>query len=159
MGKQFLPQIIYLGCILAFISGCTPTATNDRGRVPLTYISDSVDITAEQKIELLFAEAQQLEKRDNPLLDVAILFAQNGNIIRSSESLLLINTDNLDDRMFVEFSLLSVELNLQSNNPAAALINLDNQRFLDLQPYFGRKYLGRVLSIRSDINTHNVEMS
>ena len=153
MGKQFLPQIIYLGCILAFISGCTPTATNDRGRVPLTYISDSVDITAEQKIELLFAEAQQLEKRDNPLLDVAILFAQNGNIIRSSESLLLINTDNLDDRMFVEFSLLSVELNLQSNNPAAALINLDNQRFLDLQPYFGRKYLGRVLSIRSDINT------
>ncbi|MDC0172590.1 penicillin-binding protein activator [Gammaproteobacteria bacterium] len=153
MGKQFLPQVIYLGCILAFIGGCAPTATNDSGRVPLIYISDSVDITAEQKIELLFAEAQQLEKRDKPLLDVAILFAQNGNIVRSSESLLLINTDNLDDQMFVEFSLLSVELNLQSNNPAAALINLDNQRFLDLQPYFGRKYLGRVLSIRSDINT------
>jgi|TARA_B110000196_G_scaffold61081_1_gene50748 outer membrane PBP1 activator LpoA protein len=153
MGKLFLPQIIYLGCILAFISGCTPTATNDSGRVPAAYISDSINVTVEQEIELLFAEAQKLESRDKSLLDVAILFAQNGNIKRSSESLVLINTDKLDDRMFVEFSLLSVELNLQANNPAAALLNLDNERFLNLQLYFGQQYLRRVLSVRSDINT------
>ena len=141
MGNQFLSQIIYLGCILAFISGCTPTATNDSGRVPAAYISDSINVTVEQEIELLFAEAQKLESRDKSLLDVAILFAQNGNIKRSSESLVVINTDKLDDRMFVEFSLLSVELNLQANNPAAALLNLDNERFLNLQLYFGQQYL------------------
>ena len=152
MGNQFLSQIIYLGCILAFISGCAPTATNESGRVPVAYISKSVDITVDQKIELLFSEAQQLEAPDKALLDVAIMFAQNGNLKRSAESLLLVNTDNIDDQLFVEFSLISVELNLQFNDPTAALFNIDNQRFLDLQLYFGQQYRRRVLSLRSDIN-------
>ena len=91
MGNQFLSQIIYLGCILAFISGCAPTATNESGRVPVAYISKSVDITVDQKIELLFSEAQQLEAPDKALVDVAIMFAQNGNLKRSSESLLLVS--------------------------------------------------------------------
>ena len=152
MGNQFLSQIIYLGCILAFISGCAPTATNESGRVPVAYISKSVDITVDQKIELLFSEAQQLEAPDKALLDVAIMFAQNGNLKRSAESLLLVDTDNIDDQLFVEFSLISVELNLQFNDPTAALFNIDNQRFLDLQLYFGQQYRRRVLSLRSDIN-------
>ena len=153
MGKQFLPRIIYLGCILAFIGGCAPTATNDSGRVPVVYISTSLDITVEQKIELLFAEAQQLERPDKAMVDVAIMFAQNGNLKRSSESLSLVDTDRINDQLFVEFSLLSVELNLQFNNPDTALLNIDNQRFVDLQSNFGRQYLRRVFSVRSDINS------
>ena len=152
MGKQFLPRIIYLSCILAFIGGCAPTATNDSGRVPVVYISTSLDITVEQKIELLFAEAQQLEMPDKAMVDVAIMFAQNGNLKRSSESLSLVDTDRINDQLFIEFSLLSVELNLQFNKPATALLNIDNQRFLDLQLNFGRQYLRRVFSVRSDIN-------
>ena len=152
MGKQVLPRIIYLGCILAFIGGCAPTATNDSGRVPVIYISTSLDITVEQKIEILFTEAQQLEKPDKAMVDVAIMFAQNGNLKRSSESLSLVDTDRINDQLFIEFSLLSVELNLQFNNPAAALLNIDNQRFLDLQLDFGRQYLRRVFSVRSDIH-------
>ena len=70
MGNQFLSQIIYLGCILAFISGCAPTATNESGRVPVAYISKSVDITVDQKIELLFSEAQQLEAPDLSLIHI-----------------------------------------------------------------------------------------
>jgi outer membrane PBP1 activator LpoA protein len=152
MGNQFLSQIIYLGCILAFISGCAPTATNESGRVPVAYISKSVDITIEQKIELLFTEAQQLEAPDKALVDVAIMFAQNGNLKRSSESLLLVNTDNIEDQLFVEFTFISVELNLQFNDPITARLTIDNQRFLDLKLYFGLQYRRRVLSLLSDIN-------
>jgi len=46
MSKQFLLKILGIGCILAFIGGCAPTATTDSGRVPVTYISEAEDLTA-----------------------------------------------------------------------------------------------------------------
>jgi len=153
MGKQFLLKILSIGCILAFIGGCAPTATTDSGRVPVTYISDAEDLTALEQTELLFAQAQLLDHQGKEMLDVAILFAKSGSLQRSKETRALVSSDLLTDQLFIEYTFLGVELNMQADDPVAALSNIEDPRFLQLQPYLGRQYQHRLLSIRADIYT------
>ena len=153
MGKQFLLKILGIGCILAFIGGCAPTATTDSGRVPVTYISEAEDLTALEQTELLFAQAQLLNQQGKEMLDVAILFAKSGSLQRSKETLALVNSVLLTDQLFIEYTFLGVELHLQDDNPAAALSNIEDPRFLELQPYLGRQYQRRLLSIKADVYT------
>ena len=153
MGKQFLLKILGIGCILAFIGGCAPTATTDSGRVPVTYISNTEDLTALEQTELLFAQAQLLNQQGKEMLDVAILFAKSGSLQRSKETLALVNSVLLTDQLFIEYTFLGVELHLQDDNPAAALSNIEDPRFLELQPYLGRQYQRRLLSIKADVYT------
>ena len=153
MSKQFLLKILCIGCILAFIGGCAPTATTDSGRVPVTYISEAEDLTALEQTELLFAQAQLLDQQGKEMLEVAILFAKSGSLQRSTETRALVNSDLLTDQLFIEYTFLGVELNMQADDPTAALSNIEDPRFLQLQSYLGRQYQHRLLSIRADIYT------
>ncbi|MDG1475449.1 MAG: penicillin-binding protein activator [Porticoccaceae bacterium] len=152
MGKKVLLQMMVSGCILALIGGCAPTDTNNSGRVPVIYISEAKNPNGIEQAEILFAKAKTAKRPNQALLNVAILFAKNGNLTGSNQALQLVKTGPLSDEAFTEYSLLSVELRLQEHGPKEALSIIENPRFVALQRNFEPAYQRRILSIRSDIN-------
>ena len=161
MNKKFLLQIVSLGCILAFITGCTPTATTQSGRVPIAFIASTEDASLYEQAEALFTGAQSVEVPSEIMLQAAIMFAQSGDQKRSSESLALIDTDELTNVDFIDYTLLGIELNIQSNSPADALLKLETTRFIALKSSFRGQAKLHVLSLESDIKAElgNIESS
>ena len=161
MDKKFLLQIVGLGCILAFISGCTPTTTTQSGSVPVAFIATTENTSLYEQAEILFAGAQSVEVPGEILLQAAILFAKSGDKNRTGESLALIDPDELKNVDFINYTLLGIELNLQSASPAEALLKLQATRFIALKSSFKRQDVLHTLSLESDINAKlgNIESS
>ena len=161
MDKKFLLQIVGLGCILAFISGCTPTTTTQSGSVPVAFIATTENTSLYEQAEILFAGAQSVEVPSEILLQAAILFAKSGDKNRTGESLALIDPDELKNVDFINYTLLGIELNLQSASPAEALLKLQATRFIALKSSFKRQDVLHALSLESDINAKlgNIESS
>ena len=161
MDKKFLLQIVGLGCILAFISGCTPTTTTQSGSVPVAFIATTENTSLYEQAEILFAGAQSVEVPDEILLQAAILFAKSGDKNRTGESLALIDPDELENVDFINYTLLGIELNLQSASLAEALLKLQATRFIALKSSFKRQDVLHALSLESDINAKlgNIESS
>ena len=161
MDKKFLLQIVGLGCILAFISGCTPTTTTQSGSVPVAFIATTENASLYEQAEILFAGAQSVEVPGEILLQAAILFAKSGDKNRTGESLALIDPDELKNVDFINYTLLGIELNLQSASPAEALLKLQATRFIALKSSFKRQDVLHALSLESDINAKlgNIESS
>ena len=161
MDKKFLLQIVGLGCILAFISGCTPTTTTQSGSVPVAFIATTENTSLYEQAEILFAGAQSVEVPGEILLQAAILFAKSGDKNRTGESLALIDPDELKNVDFINYTLLGIELNLQSASPAEALLKLQATRFIALKSSFKRQDVLHALSLESDINAKlgNIESS
>ena len=161
MDKKFLLKIGGLGCILAFISGCTPTTTTQSGSVPVAFIATTENTSLYQQAEILFAGAQSVEVPGEILLQAAILFAKSGDKNRTGESLALIDPDELENVNFINYTLLGIELNLQSASLAEALLKLQATRFIALKSSFKRQDVLHALSLESDINAKlgNIESS
>ena len=161
MDKKFLLQIVGLGCILAFISGCTPTTTTQSGSVPVAFIATTENASLYEQAEILFARAQSVEVPGEILLQAAILFAKSGDKNRTGESLALIDPDELENVNFINYTLLGIELNLQSASLAEALLKLQATRFIALKSSFKRQDVLHALSLESDINAKlgNIESS
>ena len=161
MDKKFLLQIVGLGCILAFISGCTPTTTTQSGSVPVAFIATTENTSLYEQAETLFVGAQSVEVPSEILLQAAILFAKSGDKSRTGESLALIDPDELKNVDFINYTLLGIELNLQSASPAEALLKLQATRFIALKSSFKRQDVLHALSLESDINAKlgNIESS
>jgi outer membrane PBP1 activator LpoA protein len=161
MDKKFLLQIVGLGCILAFISGCTPTTTTQSGSVPVAFIATTENASLYEQAEILFAGAQSVEVPGEILLQAAILFAKSGDKNRTGESLALIDPDELENVDFINYTLLGIELNLQSVSLAEALLKLQATRFIALKSSFKRQDVLHALSLESDINAKlgNIESS
>ena len=161
MDKKFLLQIVGLGCILAFISGCTPTTTTQSGSVPVAFIATTENASLYEQAEILFARAQSVEVPGEILLQAAILFAKSGDKNRTGESLALIDPDELENVDFINYTLLGIELNLQSASLAEALLKLQATRFIALKSSFKRQDVLHALSLESDINAKlgNIESS
>ena len=161
MDKKFLLQIVGLGCILAFISGCTPTTTTQSGSVPVAFIATTENASLYEQAEILFAGAQSVEVPGEILLQAAILFAKSGDKNRTGESLALIDPDELENVDFINYTLLGIELNLQSASLAEALLKLQATRFIALKSSFKRQDVLHALSLESDINAKlgNIESS
>ena len=161
MDKKFLLQIVGLGCILAFISGCTPTTTTQSGSVPVAFIATTENTSLYEQAETLFVGAQSVEVPSEILLQAAILFAKSGDKNRTGESLALIDPDELKNVDFINYTLLGIELNLQSASPAEALLKLQATRFIALKSSFKRQDVLHALSLESDINAKlgNIESS
>ncbi|MCS5594043.1 MAG: penicillin-binding protein activator [Porticoccaceae bacterium] len=161
MDKKFLLQIVGLGCILAFISGCTPTTTTQSGSVPVAFIATTEDASLYEQAETLFVRAQSVEVPSEILLQAAILFAKSGDKNRTVESLALIDPDELKNVDFISYTLLGIELNLQSASPAEALLKLQATRFIALKSSFKRQDVLHILSLESDISAKlgNIESS
>ena len=161
MDKKFLLQIVGLGCILAFISGCTPTTTTQSGSVPVAFIATTENTSLYEQAETLFVGAQSVEVPSEILLQAAILFAKSGDKNRTGESLALIDPDELKNVDFINYTLLGIELNLQSASPAEALLKLQATRFIALKSSFKRQDVLHTLSLESDINAKlgNIESS
>ena len=152
MSKDLLKKLFSIGCIVACIGGCAPTATDRAGRVPEIYISTTEDVNAVAEAEALFSLSQEEVATSEELLDIAILFAKSGNLERSFNTLSLVVSNQLSDFRFVDYSILKIELAVQRRDANEAIISLENPRFEQLQQTFDRFYQQRILSIRSDIS-------
>ena len=150
--------MIYALAILAFIGGCAPTTTQISGpiaRVTLDTENTEVNQSLVSQAELALARLQSTftEGRDNLLLDIAILFAQGGDLEQSRTTLQLINTDQLNDMFFVEYSLLGLELDLAGLQLASAKARLTETRFMALRQSLEINFQRRILSLESALNT------
>ncbi|MDB9737091.1 penicillin-binding protein activator, partial [Porticoccaceae bacterium] len=158
MTKRLFLSMIYALAILAFIGGCAPTTTQISGpiaRVTLDAENIEVDQSLVSQAELALAQVQLLnaEDSDNLLLDIAILFAQGGDLEQSRTTLELINTDQLNDMFFVEYSLLGLELDLASRQLSSAKARLAEIRFMALRQSLEINFQRRILSLESALNT------
>lgn len=131
------------------------------GRVPVAFIAATEDASLYERAEALFAGAQSVEVPSEIMLQAAIMFAQSGDQKRSSESLALIDADELTNVDFVDYTLLGIELKIQSNSPADALLKLETTRFIALKSSFRGQARLHVLSLESDIKAElgNIESS
>ena len=105
---------------------------------------------AEQTVEqALLSDTQE---KDSLLLDAAILFAQAGDIAGSRDTLSLITADNLKDALFVEYSLLGLELDIARHRYQLARQWLKQERFVAARPTLGINFSRRILSLESDLS-------
>jgi len=98
------------------------------------------------------AQSADLLRKDSLLLDASILYAQAGDIANSRETLNLITADNLDDALFIEYSLLGLELDIASHRHTDAQQWLTQARFIAVRPTLGINFSRRILSLESDLN-------
>ena len=149
--------MIYALAILAFIGGCAPTTTQDSGPIGrVTLGSDDTEINQSlvSQAELALARINSVEayRRDNMLLDIAILFAQGGDLKQSKSTLQLIDTDLLNDSFFIEYSLLGLEMDLAGQQLASAKKTLAGKRFNALRQGLEMNFQRRILSLESALN-------
>ena len=112
--------------------------------------SRSIVRQAEQTVEQ--ALLSDTPEKDNLLLDGAILYAQAGHIPGSRETLSLIDADNLNDELFVEYSLLGLELDIARQRHQLARQWLSQLRFDTIRPTLGINFSRRILSLESDLS-------
>ena len=112
--------------------------------------SRSIVRQAEQTVEQ--ALLSDTPEKDNLLLDGAILYAQAGHIPGSRETLSLIDADNLNDELFVEYSLLGLELDIARQRHQLARQWLSQPRFDTIRPTLGINFSRRILSLESDLS-------
>ena len=105
---------------------------------------------AEQTV--IRAQSADPLRRDSLFLDAAILFAQAGDIANSRETLDLITADNLGNALFIEYSLLGLELDIASHLHTEAQQWLIQPRFVAIRPTLGINFSRRILSLESDLN-------
>ncbi|MGB0449820.1 MAG: penicillin-binding protein activator [Porticoccaceae bacterium] len=156
MNTKLFLSIFYAGCILAFIGGCAPISTQDSVIPRITAVPQDSDtsrsIVREAEQTVISAGAVDPLRRDTLLLDAAILFAQAGDIANSRETLGLITADNLGDSLFIEYSLLGLELDIASHSHTEAQQWLIQPRFVAVKPTLGMSFSRRILSLESDLN-------
>jgi hypothetical protein len=157
MTKRLSLSMIYALAILAFIGGCAPTTTQDSGPIArVTLGSEELEINeslvSQAEVALARLQLSDTLDRDNLLLDIAILFAQGGDLEQSRTTLQLINTDQLSDNFFVEYSLLGLELDLAGRQLASAKVRLAETRFMTLRQNLEIHFQRRILSLESALN-------
>jgi len=137
------------GCILAFLSGCAPTATTGDGRFPITPNVVPADTSSTAATISILSRSELADQPDSSILQAAILFSNSGEISHSSEVLSLVNPDNLTDGLFVEYSLLAAELNVMLGQWLEALSWFQQARYKDLSITFAKPTMLRSLSLQS----------
>lgn len=157
MTKRLFLSMIYALAILAFIGGCAPTTTQDSGPIArVTVGSEDTEINqslvSQAKLALARINSVEPYRRDNRLLDIAILFAQGGDLEQSKSTLQLIDTDLLNDNFFIEYSLLGLELDLAGQQLASAKKVLAGKRFSALRLGLEMNFQRRILSLESALN-------
>jgi len=158
MTKRLFLSMIYALAILAFIGGCAPTTTQNSGPIArVTLDAENIEVNqslvSQAALALARVQSNDTEGRDNLLLDIAILFAQGGDLEQSRSTLQLINTDQLNDIFFVEYNLLGVELDLAERQLVSAKARLAEPRFLTLRQSVNINFQRRILSLESALNT------
>jgi len=149
--------MIYALAILAFIGGCAPTTTQVSGpiaRVTLGSEDFEINESLVSQAELALARISSVEayRRDNRLLDIAILFAQGGDLDQSRTTLQLIDSDRLNDSFFIEYSLLGLELDLAGVKLTSAKQRLSETRFIAVRQSLEMNFQRRILDLESALN-------
>ena len=152
MNKKRLPLIVFALGILAFISGCAPTPTQDTVRVPVINDVRVQDISALQQAQALLESAPLAANPDQRIVEAALLFASAGDLAKSAEAARLVVTGQLSDQQYIEYSLFVAELELGLGNPQNAADLLARDRFVDNSKTFNSSMLRRMLSLQADIS-------
>ncbi len=149
MNKNILPLIAYSLCILAFISGCAPTTTMETISTPVIEL-EATDGSALAQGERLLQQARLEEQPDGLLLQAAILFA--GDPQRIADTLAMIDSDQLTDPEYIQFILLSTQLDISMGRALEASTYLQQERFIFISPDFDLELQLRAIRLQAEID-------
>jgi outer membrane PBP1 activator LpoA protein len=147
MKKNTLSLFVVVS-ILAFIGGCTPTTSIQKPpkEVISALISDS---DHSYEVESLLKQSQQMSDQEK------FTQAQNlsimGQIEASSELLDSINTQNLSNRDYIEFTMLAAENYSALFNLVQTAKYLNQRRFKALYSRQNRDTKRRILNLQADV--------
>lgn len=142
-------------CILAFISGCAPTSNTNTVLAPVISLSTEVDKSPQEQafIILQTADLSAENPQANRLkLNASGLFAQGNDHQNAVNTLLSIDTDNLSDSQFVEYSFLMSQSQIALSNPESAEEQLNQSRFIFLSSEFTKSDQLRLSEIYAELH-------
>jgi len=153
MNKNTLSLFVVVS-ILAFIGGCTPTTTTNTALKPIISATTETDISARQQALTILNSADisaDSELADSVKLDAAYLFASAGDFQDSINTLETINPQNLNDRRFIDYSLLAIETYVVLFSMPLAAERLEQPRFIAINSRLSTALRQRILRLRAEV--------
>jgi len=145
MKKHNLPLFVVVS-ILACIGGCTPTTTINS--------IDSTAPTSDESSQLVTLEEQNLvepELDDSEKLDLALKLANAGDFRSSIDRLSTIDPQNLNNRLYISYSLLNIENYIALYEMQSAAEQIQKPRFSALIKTQGVTVRRHVLDLEAKI--------
>ena len=134
--------------ILAFIGGCAPTSTIQKQPNAPEYVLITDSEPYSQQYNLL----ENTEKMsDQEKFTQAQNLSITGQVEASSKLLNSVNTQNLSNRYFVDFTLLAAENYLALFDPQQAAKQLNQKRFNSLYSRQHNDIKQRILNVQADV--------
>jgi outer membrane PBP1 activator LpoA protein len=147
MKKHTLPLFVVVS-ILAFIGGCAPTSTIQKQPNEPEYVLITDSEPYSQQYNLL----ENTEKMsDQEKFTQAQNLSITGQVEASSKLLNSVNTQNLSNRYFVDFTLLAAENYLALFDPQQAAKQLNQKRFNSLYSRQHNDIKQRILNVQADV--------
>jgi outer membrane PBP1 activator LpoA protein len=147
MKKHTLPLFV-VASILAFIGGCAPTSTIQKQPNAPEYVL----ITDSEPYSQQYTLLENTEKMsDQEKFSQAQNLSITGQVEASSKLLNSVNTQNLSNRYFVDFTLLAAENYLALFDPQQAAKQLNQKRFNSLYSRQHNDIKQRILNVQADV--------
>ena len=140
--------LFVVASILAFIGGCAPTSTIQKQPNAPEYVL----ITDSEPYSQQYTLLENTEKMsDQEKFSQAQNLSITGQVEASSKLLNSVNTQNLSNRYFVDFTLLAAENYLALFDPQQAAKQLNQKRFNSLYSRQHNDIKQRILNVQADV--------
>ena len=131
--------------------GCTQTQNTINTNTSDVYVSESHNIFNIKEIENEMLIINEAEQTSQELLETALEFARGGSINQSKSLLAQVNSAELNDVAFINYSLLRSKISSSSNELTLALIELESERIQSLEKKLNEEALNDIFKERSVI--------
>lgn len=154
MNKNTL-SFSFVLCILAFISGCTPTSNTHSTLAPVISLTTETDVSAREQAFIILQTADL--SAENPeaetlKLKAANLFARANDHQNTVDTLYLIDSDKLSDNQFVDYIFLLSDAQIALLGAETAKQQLNHPRFVYLSDGFNKSNKLRLLEVQSKLD-------
>jgi outer membrane PBP1 activator LpoA protein len=146
--KKHTLSLFVVVSILAFIGGCVPTSTiQKQSNAPEHHLITDSEPYSQQYTLLEHTEKMSDQEKFTQAQSLSI----TGQVKASSKLLNSVNTQNLSNRYFVDFTLLTAENYLALFDPHQAAKKLNQKRFKALYSRQNRDTKQRILNLQADV--------
>ena len=131
--------------------GCTQTQNTINTNTSDVYVSESQIEFNIKEIENDMLIVNEVEQTSQELLETALEFARGGSTNQSKNLLAQVNSTELNDVAFINYSLLRSKISSSSNELKLALIELESERIQSLEQKLNEEALNDIFKERSVI--------
>ena len=147
ISTSYLYALFGLAAILSM--GCTQTQNTINTNTSDVYVSESHNIFNIKEIENEMLIINETEQTSQELLETALEFARGGSTNQSKSLLAQVNSAELNDVAFINYSLLRSKISSSSNELTLALIELESERIQSLEKKLNEEALNDIFKERS----------